>query len=121
MAFFSVLTGLIVLAGAVITGRYQRMQESVLLRTLGASRQQIQKIMLIEYFFLGSFAALSGILLALASSWALAYFLFETLFVPAFAPLLLAFVLIVGLTMGIGMLGSRGICDRPPLEVLRSV
>ena len=121
MAFFSVLTGLIVLAGAVITGRYQRMQESVLLRTLGASRQQIQKIMLIEYFFLGSFAALSGILLALASSWALAYFLFETLFVPAFAPLLLAFLLIVGLTMGLGMLGSRGICDRPPLEVLRSV
>ena len=121
MAFFSVLTGLIVLAGAVITGRYQRIQESVLLRTLGASRQQIQKIMLIEYFFLGSFAALSGILLAVASSWALAYFLFETLFVPAPAPLLLAFLLIVGLTMGLGMLGSRGICDRPPLEVLRSV
>ncbi len=121
MAFFSVLTGFIVLAGAVITGRYQRIQESVLLRTLGASRQQIQKIMLIEYFFLGSFAALSGILLAVASSWALAYFLFETLFVPAPVPLLLAFLLIVGLTMGLGMLGSRGICDRPPLEVLRSV
>ncbi len=121
MAFFSMLTGLIVLAGAVITGRYQRMRESVLLRTLGASRQQIRKIMLIEYFFLGSFAALSGILLAVASSWALAYFLFETLFVPAPAPLLLAFLLIVGLTMGLGMLGSRGICDRPPLEVLRSV
>ena len=41
MAFFSIFTGLIVLAAAVITSRFQRVQESVLLRTLGASQRQI--------------------------------------------------------------------------------
>ena len=120
MAFFSVLTGLIVLASAVMAGRYQRLRESVLLRTLGASRTQIRSIMLVEYFLLGGFGALSGIGLALLSSWALAYFLFETVFAPALLPIILTFVLIVGLTLLVGMLGSRGICDRPPLEVLRS-
>lgn len=120
MAFFSVLTGLIVLASAVMSGRYQRLRESVLLRTLGASRAQIRSITLIEYFFLGSFGALSGSVLALLSSWALAYFLFETVFAPALPPIILSCLLIVGLTLLIGMLGSRGICDRPPLEVLRS-
>ena len=64
IALFSIATGLIVLAGSVTTGRYQRMRESVLLRTLGARRSQILRIMMVEYFLLGSFAALTGLLLA---------------------------------------------------------
>lgn len=119
MALFSILTGLTVLASAVITSRYQRIQESVLLRTLGASRSQIIKIMIIEYLFLGGFAALTGIVLALAASWALAQFVFEAVFVPATLPLLMTLILVIGLTILIGMLNSRGICNRPPLEVLR--
>ena len=86
MALFSVITGLVVLVGAVISSRYQRLRESVLLRTLGASRSQIRKIMAIEYLFLGVFAALTGLILALVSSWALSYFLFETEFVMEIQP-----------------------------------
>jgi len=119
MALFSILTGLIVLASAVISGRYQRIQESVLLRTLGASRAQIIKIMVIEYLFLGGFAAFTGLLLALAGSWALAHFVFDAAFAPAVLPILITLILVVGLTILIGMLNSRGICNRPPLEVLR--
>ena len=44
MASFTVATGLIVLAGAVISGRYQRRREMVLLRTLGASHRQLVQI-----------------------------------------------------------------------------
>ena len=40
MALFTVLTGLLVLTGAILTGRFQRVQESVLLRTLGATRSK---------------------------------------------------------------------------------
>ena len=43
MAFFSIITGLIVLIGSVVISKYQRIQESVLLRTIGASRQQIDE------------------------------------------------------------------------------
>ena len=36
MALFTVVTGVIVLAGAVLIGRHQRIRESVLLRSLGS-------------------------------------------------------------------------------------
>ena len=119
MALFSIITGMVVLIGAVVASRYQRARESVLLRTLGASRAQIRKIMLVEYLFLGTFAALTGLMLAIASSWALATFLFEAPFVVEALPLLAALFTVVGLTLLVGMLNSRGLCDLPPLEILR--
>ncbi len=120
MALFSILTGVIVLISAVSVSRFQRISESVLLKTLGASRSQIVRILFIEYLFLGMFAALTGILLALASSWLLSYFVFETAFVPALWTLFLALILVTGLTVLVGMANSRGIYSRPPLEVLRA-
>ncbi|MDZ7268206.1 MAG: ABC transporter permease [candidate division KSB1 bacterium] len=120
MAFFSVLTGLVVLAGAVITSRYQRIQESVLLRTLGAHRRQVIQIMTIEYFLLGGLAAVTGMLLAFAGTWALARFVFEVTFAPALLPSSVIALAVIALTILLGMLNSRGIVDRPPLEVLRA-
>ncbi|MFQ5825408.1 MAG: ABC transporter permease [bacterium] len=119
MAFFSIFTGLIVLSAAVMTSRYQRIQESILLRTLGASRTQIIKIMMIEYVFLGGFAALTGLILSYAGSWALAYFVFDSVFIPTVLPFLIVLTLVIGLTILIGLINSQGILDRPPLEVLR--
>ena len=120
MALFSILTGLIVLAGAVVVSRYQRIEESVLLKTLGASRGQVLRIMLIEYFFLGLLAALAGVALAVAAGWLLARFVFETLFVVEAWSLAAAVGIVTGLTMGIGFFSSRSIYGRPPLEVLRA-
>ncbi len=84
MAGFSIATGLIVLIASVFVSKYQRMQESILLRTLGASRRQIFLIIMLEYFFWGALAAATGILLALAGSWALARFSFNAPFHPSF-------------------------------------
>ncbi|MFK7847508.1 MAG: ABC transporter permease [Rhodothermales bacterium] len=120
MALFSILTGIIVLISAVTVSRFQRISESVLLKTLGASRSQVAKIQFIEYLFLGLFAALTGVLLALASAWLLSYFVFQTAFVPALGSLVLAIALVTGLTVLVGMINSRGIYARPPLEVLRA-
>lgn len=120
MALFSILTGIIVLIGAVVISRYQRMEESVLLKTLGASRGQVIRIMVAEYLFLGLLATVTGLLLAVAGSWALAYFVFETSFRPSVLPMLVALVVVTGLTILIGMFNSRGIYDRPALEVLRA-
>jgi len=120
MALFTIVTGLIVLAGAVVVSRYQRAEESVLLKTLGASRRTVLKIMTVEYLFLGVFAAATGIVLALAAAWGLSYFVFEGPFVLAPWALLASFVVVVALTIGIGLLNSRGLYDRPPLDVLRA-
>ncbi|MDQ3395362.1 MAG: FtsX-like permease family protein [Bacteroidota bacterium] len=120
MALFSIATGLLVLLSSVIISKYQRSQESVLLRTLGASKKQILYITGLEYFFLGSLASLSGILLALAGSYGLAYYNFETTFHPDFVPILLVYLIITTLTVAIGLLNNREVLNKPPLEVLRT-
>ncbi len=120
MAGFCILTGLIVLIASVLISKYQRIQESVLLRTLGAGRRQIYVINMIEYFIIGAMAAFSGILLALISSWALAEFVFETSFSPEWLPVLIIFIVICALTVVIGLLNIRTIVNRSPLEILRN-
>jgi putative ABC transport system permease protein len=120
MALFSIATGLLVLLSSVIISKYQRSQESVLLRTLGASRKQILYITGLEYFFLGSLASLSGILLALAGSYGLAYYNFESTFHPDFFPILIVYLSITILTVSIGLFNNREILNKPPLEVLRT-
>lgn len=120
MAMFTVATGIMVLAAAVATSRYQRMQESILLRTLGASRRQVEKIMLIEYLCLGTFAGLTGAILALGAAWGLAAFAFKVPFAPSMLPPLIAVVASAGVTVLVGLISSRGVLDQPPLEVLRA-
>ena len=119
MAGFSIFTGLIVLIASVLISKYQRIQESVLLRTLGASRKQIFYITMLEYFFLGAFAAATGIVLSLGVSWMLAKFVFETEFALQWLSLFLVFVAICFLTVFIGLINSRAVVRRPPLEILR--
>jgi putative ABC transport system permease protein len=119
MAMFTVATGLLVLVGALLTGRYQRMQESVLLRTLGASRKQILQILLVEYAALGTLAALTGVVLALGAAWALCWFVFKMNFVPEILPLVVAMAIVPTLTVVTGLLMSRGLLKQPPLAVLR--
>jgi len=119
MSLFSIITGVIVLIASVRISKYQRIQESVLLRTMGASRKQILTITALEYFFLGSLAAATGILLSLAGSWALAKYTFNAPFSPQLFSMLGIFALISLLTVIIGLLNSRGTLNKPPLEVLR--
>jgi putative ABC transport system permease protein len=64
-------------------------------------------------------AAFSGILLAIAGSWLLAHYVFDTLFVPEAMPVLAIFLSVCMLTMIIGLANSRFIVNKPPLEVLR--
>jgi putative ABC transport system permease protein len=119
MALFSVLTGLVVLTATVISSRYQRIRESVLLRTMGASRKQVRRILVLEYLFLGSLAAVSGLILSLAAGWLLSAFVFDASYSIPAAAIASIFGLITLLTVSVGMLNSRGISNRPPLEVLR--
>ena len=119
IAAFSILTGIVVLISSVLISKYQRMQENVLLRTLGASGKQILWITALEYFFLGSLAAATGIIIALAGSWALAKYSFESPFTPQLWPVLVIYFTIALITVVIGLLNSRGTLNRPPLEILR--
>lgn len=120
MAGFSMVTGWIVLISSVLTSKNQRIKESILLRTMGASRKQILAINAIEYFFLGAFAAGAGLILAISGSWALAKFTFDAAFIPPLLPTLLLFASIVLLVVITGVLSTRNILNQPPLKILRT-
>ncbi|WP_090752901.1 ABC transporter permease [Nonlabens sp. Hel1_33_55] len=119
MAFFSILTGIIVLIGSVRTSKYQRIKESVLLRTLGAKNKQILKITALEYLFLGILGSLVGILLALVSSLLLALLVFKEPFIPSAVPFIVFLPVISILVLAIGLSNIRSVLSSSPLEVLR--
>ena len=120
MALFSVAAGALVLAGAVASSRQQRVREGALLRTLGATRSQLVRILLTEYVVLGALAAAAAVLLSTVAGWALVRFVLEGSFALP-GPSLLGLVLaIVALTILVGLSGSTEVWRRPPLEVLRA-
>jgi putative ABC transport system permease protein len=119
LALFSIITGLVVLASAVINSKFIRMKENVLLRTLGARTRQITMITLIEYAYLGFFSALTGMLLSLAGGWVLTRFFFEVEFAVNTFELVYISVGVISLTIFIGWFNSRKVISTPPLQVLR--
>jgi putative ABC transport system permease protein len=119
MAFFSIFTGIIVLIGSVRNSKYQRIKESVLLRTLGAKNKQILQISALEYLFLGISGSLIGILFALVGSLLLALFVFKEPFVPSVIPFVVFLPGISFLVLAIGLSNIRTVLKSSPLEVLR--
>ena len=119
LALFSIITGLIVLAGSVVNSRYARMKENILLRTIGARSEQITAITLIEYTWLGTFAALTGVLLSVAGGYLVCRFFFEVRFGMNVTETLLLTLAVTVLTVFIGWWNSRPVLDLPPLQILR--
>ncbi|HTO72769.1 MAG TPA: FtsX-like permease family protein, partial [Gemmatimonadales bacterium] len=119
MALFSLATGAVVLVGAVAASRLQRLREAVLLRTLGASGAQVTRILAVEYASLGLLSAIVAKVLAIAAGWALMKWVFEIPFVLPIAALSVVPAGLVILTVTVGLLSSRDVLRRAPLEVLR--
>lgn len=119
LALFSIITGLVVLAGAVINSKFLRMKENVLLRTIGARSRHITKITLIEYVYLGLFSAVTGLILSLFGGWLLTTFFFKITFAFDWLELIIITAGVVLLTTSIGWWNSRDVIHTPPLQILR--
>ena len=119
VGLFTVCTGIYVLAGTLLIGRWQRAREGLLLRTLGASRNQVRRVLLVEFLLLGVLSAVTGGVLGMAAGWALVHFVFRTDFRAL--PLELGGTLLAMplLTIIVGVATGRGVANAPPLEVLR--
>lgn len=119
LALFAVGVGVLVLIGALRASRGHRLRESALLRTLGASRGQVRKILLTEYLALGALAGGAGTVFATLAAWPLVALLFR---IPYRPPLLLLVGTCIGValvTALVGVLNGRAATRRPPLTTLR--
>lgn len=119
LATFSIATGFVVLLGSVAITRLQRIRESVLLKTIGATRRQVGVILFTEYLVLGLLAALTGIILSIAAAWSLTRWFFEMRFEVAVAPLVSLAVGVAGVAVVVGIWASREVFHHTPLEAIR--
>ena len=119
MASFCIAVGLVILLGAIATTKFQRIREAVLLKTLGATRGAVARVLTIEYLILGALAGAVGVLAAAALAWGLVTFVFEGRWDVTPGPYLAAWL---ATAAGIGVTGLASSLDvllKKPLEVLR--
>jgi putative ABC transport system permease protein len=119
MASFSIAAGLVVMAGALAATRYQRLYESVILKTLGATRWAIARVFAVEYACLGATAGLGGTLLAAVLAWIVLRFVLDTPWTLEPGTLLLGVLLTTAGSLAVGLLATVRLLGRAPLSVLR--
>ncbi len=74
----TLVSGGLVLAGAVAAGQRQRIREAVILKTLGATRGQIRAAWLVEFGILGLVAGVLAAAVGTAASWGVVHYLMRT-------------------------------------------
>jgi putative ABC transport system permease protein len=121
IALFSLAVAIPVLFSAVAATRRARVREGVLLKTLGATRGQIARILLAEYSLLGVLGGLTGMLLSVAGGWAVVRYIFKAPFGTPIVPVLGIAGVVVGLTLLIGLLAGRDVFRETPIAALRDV
>jgi putative ABC transport system permease protein len=119
LAIFSLAMGIPVLFSAVAATRRERLREGVLLKTLGATRRQIGRIMFAEYALLGLLGSLTGMLLSFGGAWGVMRFVFERPMTPAYGPALVLAAVTLLLTVSIGFLSGREVFRETAMAALR--
>ncbi|MEX2177925.1 MAG: FtsX-like permease family protein [Gemmatimonadaceae bacterium] len=119
MALVSLAFGIPVLFSAVAATRRERLREGVLLKTLGATRRQVGRIMLSEYALLGALGSLAGVVLSVGAAWLLMKFVFEAAFTPAIVPVLIVGVAMTLIAIIIGLATGREVFQQTPMAALR--
>src|SRR5690606_19647017 len=107
LAIFSLAMGIPVLFSAVAATRRERVREGVLLKTLGATRAQIGRILVSEYTVLGVLGSLTGLVLSFGGAWAIMRYIFERPFTAATGQALGISVAMMALAVAIGMMSGR--------------
>jgi putative ABC transport system permease protein len=119
MAIVCLGFGIPVLFSAVAATRRERLREGVLLKTLGATRRQVSRIMLVEYALLGALGSAAGMLLSMGGAWLLMKFVFEQSYSPAIAPVLMVAAAMTTLAIVIGLATGREVFRQTPMAALR--
>jgi putative ABC transport system permease protein len=114
------VSGLLILVGAVAMTKFRRIYEAAIFKTLGATRRMIATVLLLEYGVLGALAGTIGSLGAIALSWGISRYALD---IPWRAlPLVSATGIVVSavLVAAVGVTASWEVLQRKPLATLRA-
>lgn len=116
----TLLTGVLVLAGALAAGLSERLYEAVVLKTYGASRRQLITAFVIEYAALGLAAAAFGLAVGSLGSWFLAKWILELPWSFSFVTAALTAVIAMAVTVIAGLAVTWTALSARPAPYLRN-
>ena len=116
----ALVSGVLVLAGAIASGNVRRVYESIVMKVLGATRINIVKAFALEYTILGISTGLIAAVVGCLSSWALLKFVMriDWYFFPQL--ILLVILICVLITMFAGLAGVWMALGTKPSNMLRN-
>jgi putative ABC transport system permease protein len=116
----TLLSGILVLAGAVAAARRRHLYESVVVKVLGARRADLLRIFLIEYLGLGATAALAGGVLGTLGAAVIVIWVMGLPWLFAPGVVLLVLIVALAITLAAGFFGTWRLLGRPAAPVLRA-
>jgi putative ABC transport system permease protein len=116
----TLLTGILVLAGALAAGLSSRSYEAVVLKTYGATRRQLLLAFVIEYALLGMVAALFGVVVGSIGSWFLANYILEMPWSFSLSLALMTALIAMVLTVAAGLTVTARALSAKPSFYLRN-
>ncbi len=120
-ASITILAGIAVLVGAIAASRQSRSYDSVIMKTLGATRWQILGAQALEYALLAAVLAAVALMLGGGAAWYVITQVFDFTWSPDW--LVVGATLIGGavITLGIGLAGSIPLMAVRPASALRQI
>ncbi len=114
------LSGALILVGAVSMTKFRRVYEAAILKTLGASGRLVAAMLIVEYGVLGLIAGAVGAIGAVALSWGVARYALDLPWEPA--PLLTVggILATAAVVAAVGVLPSLDVLRHKPLATLRA-
>jgi putative ABC transport system permease protein len=120
-ASVAILAGIAVLVGAIAASRQARAYDSVILKTLGATRWQILGTQALEYGLLAGMLALVSLALGSVAAWFVIVQVFDFSWAPDWGVVLATLGGGALLTLGIGLAGSIPLMSVRPARALRAL
>jgi putative ABC transport system permease protein len=118
-ASVALIASVLVLAGALAAGNRARIHDAVVLKTLGATRRTLVAAYALEYALIGLATALFALVAGGAAAW---FVVARIMKLPShFSPevALATIVLSLGMTVGLGLLGTWRVLGQKAAPVLR--
>jgi putative ABC transport system permease protein len=120
-ASVAVLAGIAVLVGALAAAREARSYDSVILKTLGATRRQLLGVQALEYAVVAAVVLVLSCALGLLAAWFVIVQLFEFTWAPDFVAVAAVLGAGAALTLGIALLGAIPLLRTRPAQALRQL
>jgi len=120
VGLFVLLSGILILAGSLAMTKFQRVYETAVLKTLGAKRKTLLRILLAEYGLMGLVAGVIGSAAGAGLSYAASRWVFEIPWSFTVAINFGGVVATVALVTVVGAVSTFDVLSRKPLATLRA-